>query len=45
MTILKALFLKGVGLEVFWDAVVYLSLFARHCVSGWRCSKMNQKVA
>jgi ABC-2 type transport system permease protein len=44
VVILKALFLKGVGLEVFWTQVVYLVLFA--AVVFWlSVRKMNQKVA
>jgi ABC-2 type transport system permease protein len=44
VVILKALFLKGVGLEVIWTQVVYLILFGG--IVYWRAvRKMNQKVA
>jgi ABC-2 type transport system permease protein len=44
ITILKAVFLKGVGLEVLWPQLVYLMLFAG--IVFWRSvRKMNQKVA
>jgi ABC-2 type transport system permease protein len=44
VTIIKSLFLKGVGLEVLWAQLVYLVLFA---VIVFRLSvrKLNQKVA
>ncbi len=44
VVILKALFLKGVGLEVFWTQVLYLILFAG-IVFWLSVRKMNQKVA
>ncbi len=44
VVILKALFLKGVGLEVFWTQVVYLILFGG-IVFWLSVRKMNQKVA
>jgi ABC-2 type transport system permease protein len=44
VTIIKSLFLKGVGLEVLWAQLVYLLIFA---VIVFRLSvrKLNQKVA
>lgn len=44
ITILKAVFLKGVGWEILWPQLVYLLLFAG--IVFWRSvRKMNQKVA
>jgi ABC-2 type transport system permease protein len=44
VTILKDLFLKGVGLEVLWPQIVYLLLFGGFVF--WRSvKKLNQKVA
>ena len=44
VTILKALFLKGVGLEILWPQLVYLVLFAG-IVFWWSVRKLNKKVA
>ncbi len=44
VTILKALFLKGVGLHVLWPQIVYLGIFTTFVF--WRSvRKLNQKVA
>ena len=44
ITILKSLFLKGVGLEILWPQLVYLLLFSGFVF--WRSVvRMNQKVA
>jgi ABC-2 type transport system permease protein len=44
VTILKALFLKGVGLGIIWPQIVYLLLFTG--IVYWRAvKKLNQKVA
>jgi ABC-2 type transport system permease protein len=44
VTILKALFLKGVGLDIIWPQIVYLLLFTG--IVYWRAvKKLNQKVA
>ncbi len=44
ITILKSLFLKGVGLEILWPQLVYLLLFSSFVF--WRSvRRMNQKVA
>jgi ABC-2 type transport system permease protein len=44
VTILKALFLKGVGLNILWPQIVYLALFAA-IVFLRSVRKLNQKVA
>ncbi|MGD0499111.1 MAG: ABC transporter permease [Bryobacteraceae bacterium] len=44
ITILKAVFLKGVGLEILWPQLVYLLLFAG-IVFLRAVRKMNQRVA
>jgi len=44
ITILKAVFLKGVGWAILWPQLVYLILFSAYVF--WRSvKKMNQKVA
>jgi len=44
VTILKAVFLKGVGLSIIWPQIIYLILFTG--IVYWRAvRKMNQKVA
>jgi ABC-2 type transport system permease protein len=44
ITILKSVFLKGVGLEILWPQLVYLLLFAG--IVFWRSvRRLNQKVA
>jgi ABC-2 type transport system permease protein len=44
VTILKALFLKGVGLEILWPQLVYLMIFA--VIVYWRSvRKLSKKVA
>jgi ABC-2 type transport system permease protein len=44
VTILKALFLKGVGLNILWPQIVYLILFAA-IVFGLSVRRLNKKVA
>ena len=44
VTILKAVFLKGVGLGMLWNQLVYLLIFAA-IVYFRAVRKMNQKVA
>jgi ABC-2 type transport system permease protein len=44
VTILKALFLKGVGIGVIWDEMLFLVIFG--ALVFWRAArKLNQKVA
>jgi len=44
VTIVKAVFLKGVGFGLLWNQLAYLVLFAT--IVFWRSvRKMNQKVA
>jgi ABC-2 type transport system permease protein len=44
VTILKALFLKGVGLSILWPQIVYLILFAG-IVFWLSVRRLNKKVA
>jgi len=44
VTIVKAVFLKGIGLGVLWTELAYLALYA--AIVFWlSVRKMNQKVA
>jgi ABC-2 type transport system permease protein len=44
VTIMKGVFLKGVGLEVLWGQLGFLALYAA-IVFFWATRKMNQKLA